>query len=127
MNSLEFIKTLPIGAKRYFFATLGEGENAVAVYEKPTANETALGGEKTTKTRSKSLSILIHWSRRADETRNAALKLYNLLKDVHNVTFADVRIAFVKLNNNEPIDVGTDKEGIFERIIDCKIYYERMD
>lgn len=127
MNSLEFIKTLPIGAKRYFFATLGEGENAVAVYEKPTANETALGGEKTTKTRSKSLSILIHWSRRADETRNAALKLYNLLKAVQGVIFDDVRIAFVRLSNNEPIDVGTDKEGIFERIIDCKIYYERMD
>lgn len=127
MNSLEFIKTLPIGAKRYFFATLGEGENAVAVYEKATANETALGGEKTTKTRSKSLSILIHWSRRADETRNAALKLYNLLKAVQGVIFDDVRIAFVRLSNNEPIDVGTDKEGIFERIIDCKIYYERMD
>jgi hypothetical protein len=33
----------------------------------------------------------------------------------------------IKLNTNEPIDVGTDEKGIYERVIDIEFYYERNE
>jgi hypothetical protein len=125
MNILEFIKTLPPKADKYFFGTRTAAQRVIAVYEKELPDETAVGEE--TKTRSVRLSILVHWNNRSDDTRAAAAELYNALKNVRNVASGDALISFVQLDNNAPVDVGTDGDGVFERVINCRIYYERND
>ena len=34
------------------------------------------------------------------------------------------RINVIELLQNEPIDVGTDDNGIYERVIEMNLYYE---
>ena len=125
MKIYEYIKTLPPNADRYFFGTRSDALRTVAVYEKELPDEVPLGGDM--KTRSMRLSILVHWNNRSDDTKEAADELYNALKAAQNVCLDGVRICFVQLENDAPIDVGTDSGGIFERVINCRIYYERND
>ena len=63
----------------------------------------------------------------ATETEIAAKKLYNKLRTVKDVTIKDKQIYMIELLVPEPVDISTDDNGIYERVIEMKIYYERND
>lgn len=98
-------------------------EKRVGVYQRADYGpaNVALGGEPTTKTRVKNVSVLVHWTRNAKETEAAAQALYDAL--AYNPP-TGTGITYIDLSMPEPADVGSDSNGIFERVIWATLYYE---
>lgn len=71
------------------------------------------------------VSVLIHWNENARETELAARQMYQLLYSVKNVSINQHTVYLIELLTPEPEDVGTDEKGVYERVIELKIYYER--
>lgn len=86
------------------------GRGSISAFKK------ALGGEDSYNT--KEVSLLVHWNKSPSESEEAAYDLFNAVK---NITNAD--ILFIKMINNEPVFIGTDKFGIYEYVIDFDVYY----
>lgn len=93
-------------------------DRSVGVYSRGSvsAYKKAVGGADSYNT--KEVSLLVHWNKSPSQSEEAA---YNLFNAVQNITSAD--ILFVKMVNNEPVFIGTDKVGIFEYVIDFDVYY----
>ena len=71
------------------------------------------------------VSLLLHWSNNANETEVTARTLYEKLRTIKNFKINDKQIYMIELLVPEPIDVGTDDKGIYERVIEMNLYYER--
>lgn len=71
------------------------------------------------------ISILIHWNNNSTETESAARRLFSALYSARDVKINGHDVYLIELLFPEPIDVGTDDKGVYERIIEMKIYYER--
>ena len=84
-----------------------------------------MGGLEQTKTQQKQISILIHWNQYANETEEAAQTLYDNILNITDLTIAGKHINYLRLDVPEPIDVGTDDKGIYERVIWLSLFYER--
>lgn len=85
----------------------------------------AVGGLNNSSYRIKSVSILVHWNTSVRDTEKTAEQLYNMLRDMNHITINDTKVFFTKMLVDEPVDVGTDDNGIFECVIELDIYYER--
>ena len=73
------------------------------------------------------VSVLIHWNDNANETELTARQLYQALYEAKNITINEHNVYMIELLVPEPVDVGTDDKGVYERVIEMKIYYERKD
>ena len=127
-NVLEWIKTLSTKPQNYYCGTLNaKKEQSFGVYQlkERRARDVALGGLDNTKTAKKGISILVHWSSSTRETENAAASLYADLETAQNVVVGGQKVNYIQLLHNEPIDVGTDENGICERVIEFILHYER--
>lgn len=132
---------LGIGDVRDYIAGLGIADNtnvycgklddkknkSIGVYNnnKQRSVQMAIGGIKNSSYRVKSVSVLVHWNKSVRDTEKAAEQLYNMLRDTKRVTINGTRVFFTKMQVDEPVDVGTDDNGIFEMVIELDIYYER--
>ena len=83
----------------------------------------AVGGEPTYDVIG--VSVLLHWNQNAKETELAARRLYQALYTAKNVTISEHTVYMIELLVPEPVDVGTDQKGVYERVIEMNIYYER--
>lgn len=127
-NVLEWIKTLSTKANNYYCGVLNsKKEKSFGVYQlrESRARDIALGGLENTKTGTKGISILVHWNASTRETEKIAIALYNDLAAAKNPVIDGYKVNYIKLLHNESIDVGTDDNGICERVIEFVIYYER--
>lgn len=123
-----WIKTLSTQADNYYCGTLNnKKDKSFGVYQlkDQRARDIAIGGHTTTKTGAKGISILVHWNFSTRETEAAAVSLYNDLANVDAPTIGGKRVNYINLLHNEPINVGTDENGICECVIELVIYYER--
>lgn len=84
----------------------------------------ALGGAASTKTLVKHLNVLVHWDRNHRETEEAAQALYDALRFNPRARIGNATASYVDLQLPEPVDLGSDQNGIFERSIWLDIYYE---
>lgn len=75
----------------------------------------------------KSVSILMHWNNDSYDTEKASYKLFEAIKQSKNVTIKESSIPYIRLLCAEPIDVGTDDKGIYERVIEAEFYYLKGD
>lgn len=73
------------------------------------------------------VSVLLHWNQNAAETEQAARALYDQLYSAKNVVISNHTVYMIELLVPEPVDVGTDEKGVYERVIELNIYYERKD
>lgn len=73
------------------------------------------------------VSLLIHWNENANETEIEARRLYETLRTIKNITINSTLVYMIELLVSEPIDVGTDDKGVYERVIELKFYYERKN
>ena len=96
------------------------------VYQRPdySTATVAIGGREATRTAVKRVSVLLHWNRNHRETEEAALELYEALRFNPRPVINGVRIDYTDLQMPEPADVGSDANGIFERVIWIDFYYE---
>ena len=123
-----WIKTLSTKAEHYYCGILNDKKDkSFGVYQLKDnrARDISIGGYDTTKTGTKGISILVHWSKSTRDTENVAARLYDDLAASVSPIVGDRKVNYIKLLHDEPIDVGTDDNGICERVIEFIIYYER--
>ena len=132
---------LGIGDVRDYIAGLGIVDNtnvycgklddkknkSIGVYNnnKQRPVQMAVGGLNNSSYRIKSVSILVHWNTSVRDTEKTSEQLYNMIRDMNHITINDTKVFFTKMLVDEPVDVGTDDNGIFESVIELDIYYER--
>lgn len=104
-------------------------EESIGVYQLNAINSpnVAIGGIDNTKTLEKSVSILIHWNKNAKETEQKAYEIYNKLMKSTEFIVNDIKINYIELLTNEPVDVGTDSNNVYERVIQAVFYYENKE
>lgn len=98
---------------------------SIGVYQlkQSRAATVSLGETGTYKT--KPISLLVHWTKSARETEKAAYQLYELLAKAQNIIINDTTIIYIQMLQEEPVDVDMDESGIYERVIEIMIFYER--
>ena len=69
-------------------------------------------------------TILIHWTRDPDATEAQTEIVFDALRNTRNAEVNGWKLKFV-IPEYEPIDVGTDPNGIFERVIEVAFYYDK--
>lgn len=123
----DWIKTFN-AANNYYIGKLdNKQENSIGIYQRKTIDgpRVAIGGRSLASYDVKSISILIHWNKNANETEKRAQYLYNRLFEVESVVIGETPIKMIALLQNEPVDVGTDDNNVYERVIELDLYYER--
>lgn len=75
----------------------------------------------------KQISLLIHWNKNAAETERAAYSLYEKIIAEKRPFIGEKQIYMIDMLNSEPIDISTDDCGVYERVIEFDIYYERSN
>lgn len=123
----DWIKTLGVGDHFYAGKLDNKKERSIGVYQRQMSGgaNIALGGLDCTKTASKSVSVLVHWTKYANEAEEAAQTLYDKLLHVTDLSIAGKHVDYLQLDVPEPIDVGTDDNGVYERVIWLTLHYER--
>lgn len=94
------------------------------VYQRPDYGTAQVALGRATKTLVKHVSVLVHWNKNHRETEAAAQALYDRLTGNPAATIGDARASYIDLQLPEPADLGSDDNGIFERILWLDIYYE---
>ena len=124
-NVRDFVKTIS-EAEHYYTGLLpNKPDKAIGIYtlKGSGSQPQAIGGDSTYA--HKGVSILVHWNKNAEETEKAAQSLYDKLRTVKKIKIDGHTVYMIELLVPEPVDVGTDEKGVYERVIELKIYYER--
>lgn len=123
-----WIKTLSVRADNYYCGLLNsKKDKSFGVYplKERRVRDTAIGGDVNKKTGTKGISILVHWNSSTRETEAIAMDLYGELAKAGTPTIGGKKANYIQLMHDEPIDVGTDENGVCEYVIEFVIYYER--
>lgn len=123
----DWIKTFNAANNYYIGKIDNKQENSIGIYQRKTIDgpRVAIGGRSLASYDVKSISILIHWNKNANETEKRAQYLYNRLFEAESVVIGGTPIKMIALLQNEPVDVGTDDNNVYERVIEFDLYYER--
>ena len=123
----DWIKTFNAANNYYIGKIDNKQENSIGIYQRKTIDgpRVAIGGRSLASYDVKSISILIHWNKNANETEKRAQYLYNRLFEAESVVIGGTPIKMIALLQNEPVDVGTDDNNVYERVIELDLYYER--
>ena len=102
-------------------------EKSIGVYHlnRASPQKIPLGGLKNSSYDTKNISVLIHWNKSPRETEKASVKLFNMLSEAEEETINQKKIKFISLLTDEPKDVGTDDDGVYEMVIEAGFIYER--
>ena len=85
----------------------------------------ALGGLECTNYDTKTISLLVQWTRSKPESEAAAYELFEKLRSVSSPDIGDTHINYLSLMVPEPQDVGTDDNGVDEYVIWLDVIYQR--
>ncbi|ORJ28147.1 minor capsid protein [Streptococcus oralis] len=123
----DWIKTFNAANNYYIGKIDNKQENSIGIYQRKTIDgpRVAIGGRTLASYDVKSISILIHWNKNANETEKRAQYLYNRLFEAESVVIGGTPIKMIALLQNESVDVGTDDNNVYERVIELDLYYER--
>lgn len=123
----DWIKTFNAANNYYIGKIDNKQENSIGIYQRKTIDgpRVAIGGRSLASYDVKSISILIHWNKNANETEKRAQYLYNRQFEAESVVIGGTPIKMIALLQNEPVDVGTDDNNVYERVIELDLYYER--
>lgn len=127
-NIRDYVKSLGIGDNFYIGKLDNKQEKSIGIYQLGRrAPVSAIGGLSSYEV--KSISILIHWTKNADETEKAAFELYKKLEAAKKevLIIGSTQIQFINMLQSEPVDVGTDDNLVYERVIEIEIYYRKDD
>ncbi len=100
-------------------------EKSICVYDlqNEAQRNISIGGEENT-TGIKKYSILIRWNKNYIETTDASEQIYKFLTNLNHMSYNNIDINYIELLNDTPVDLHCGDDGIFERLIDLKIYYK---
>ena len=123
----DWMKTIIVAENFYIGKLDNKKEKSIGVYQLRTTNppDIALGGQNNTKILTKSVSILIHWNKNANETEQIASDIFQKMMEAKNINIKNLKINYIELLVHEPVDIGTDENNIYERVIEATFYYEK--
>lgn len=123
----DFLKTLDTKADFYYIGKLdSKKDKAIGIYNRQSNIENPYCINHSIKSyQVLPISILIHYNHNAKETDIFSYKLYEELlnKSFEKFNINNYSIKLLRINNI-PIDVGSDDNGIYERVIECDIFYD---
>lgn len=105
----------------------GDKDRSVGVYQRGTPARPVRAIGQMSSYEIKQVSVLIHWNKNADETEKAACELYKRLGAASPCTINGTKIYILQLLQSEPVNISTDDNGVYERVIEFDLYYERND
>lgn len=103
-------------------------QKSIGVYNRKADGpaQIALGGLECTTYGTRPVSLLIHWTKSVSESEKAAYGLYeSLLNEKSGLILGDTEVRFLILQAPEPVDVGTDDNGVYEYVIWLDFIYQR--
>lgn len=102
-------------------------EHSIGVYHRQGSGPPvmALGGYDYSSYDIRRISLLIHWDKEVRTSEQAAYGLYEKLKNVSSLFIGDTPINCIILQVPEPVDVGTDDNGVYEYVIWLDFVYQR--
>lgn len=102
-------------------------QKSIGVYGRPSNGSPgiALGGLACTTYDTRSVSLLVHWTRSQPESEAAANELFEKLRNVTSLTIGKTPINYLRLMVPEPQNIGTDDDGVYEYVIWLDLFYER--
>ena len=86
-------------------------------------NKLALCGLKNTSTRTKGISIVVHWNKNPDETERVSQQIQEVFYGQHPL-INDKQVVLCEMRSDEPIFLGTDSSGVYEYVIELWITYK---
>lgn len=104
-------------------------DRSIGIYNlnRSRAKREVIGGDENSSFRIKPVSFLVHWDKSIERTEKSADSLYVAVCAIRNVTVNGKKVLFTKMLTDEPIDVGTDDNGIYEMVVEADFYYERSN
>lgn len=123
----DWLKTV-FDADYFYMGKLdNKNDKSLGVYQRKENNSprVCVGGTDMASYEIKRVSILIHWTNDADITEKAAQALYDTIVKCDNVVINQIHVPYIEMQSAEPIDVGTDDKGIYERVIELDLYYKK--
>ena len=102
-------------------------EQAIGVYHSKHSHppKTAIGGSRLESYGIKYVTLLVHWNHSMRDTEKAARELFEALRQTREVTVNKEHVKFIQLLTDEPVDVGTDDDGIYEMVIEAAVVYAK--
>jgi hypothetical protein len=121
----DYLKTKTDCPQWYSGKIDGTQEQCIGIYSVtgPTPN-IALGGLANTSYSTKAISILVHWGKNSNVAEQKAQEVYDIFFG-QDATIGNKRVIKFDMRTSEPVSVGTDSNGIYERVIEIVIYFER--
>lgn len=123
----DFIDTLGIADHVYQSKMDAKKDKSIGVYHSKHSSkyQTAIGGVDLKSYGIKNVTFLIHWNKSPRDTENASISLFQKLEKVRESQINNKTIKFIQLLNDEPIDVSTDDNGIYEMVIEAAVIYAK--
>jgi len=102
-------------------------EKSICVYDlqNEAKRNISIGGKSNT-TEIKKFTILVRWNKNYIETEIASQKIYDYLTTLNHTSYNNVELNYIEMLNNAPVDVHCGEDGIYERVIDLRIYYKEI-
>lgn len=102
-------------------------QKSIGVYDRKNDGpaQIALGGLSCTSYGSRPISLLIHWNKSVSESEQAAYALYEKLANESSLDIGDTHINFLVLQVPNPVNVGTDENGVYEYVIQLDFVFQR--
>lgn len=123
----ELIKSFDLAEHHYIGKLDGMQEKAIGVYSRSQSGSPLRAFGEYSSYGLKPVTVMVHWDKNAHRTELAALELFEALKNTKNTNANGTLVHFIKLLGFEPFDIGTDKNGVYERVINFDVYYERNE
>lgn len=122
----DYLKSFGL-AEHYYIGKLNSKEDkSFGVYQRQNSYPPRICIGTTSSYERKPVSVLVHWNKNARETEEQALLLYKKLSEVvMPALFGDTLVFYIDILNVEPVDVGTDDNGVYERVIEFDLYYRK--
>ncbi|MGN1412459.1 MAG: minor capsid protein [Oscillospiraceae bacterium] len=111
-------------AEYYYIGKLdNKKDKSIGVYNgDKLPNRVCLGGYENNLYDVQRFTILIHWNSNPNDTEIIANTLYEKLSLINYKNINNKYIYYISMLYNQSIDVSTDDNGIYERVIDIEIY-----
>ena len=126
-NIRDFMESLAVADQVYIGKLNNKKECSIGVYHRKGNGPpvTALGGSAYSSYDIRRISLLIHWNKDVRESEKAAYELYEKLRNTSSMDIGGIHVNFLILQVPEPVDVGTDDNGVYEYVIWLDFIYQR--
>ncbi len=123
----EYISGLGIAEQVYIGKLDNKKTHSIGVYHRKGSGPpvTALGGPEQSSYDIRRISLLIHWDKDVRASEAAAYSLYEKLQNESSLVMGETPVHFLIFQVPEPVDVGTDDNGVYEYVIWVDFVYQR--